>query len=139
MTCLDYLSFEFQNIFLVILAFSLFTPLYPSKYGFSQGTISIWFVLLVAGLRIISTHRRHSGQVRSIASGMLFSFPTKSTQWLLYRAGEMSVVLIFGICNVYEIVAYYWLYSQYWVWLKMVDMASKFLGSISDWCLFFVC
>ena len=32
---------------------------------------------------------------------------------LLDRAGEMSVVLIFDICNVYEIVAYDWLYSQY--------------------------
>ena len=30
---------------------------------------------------------------------------------LLDRAGEMSVVLIFDICNVYEIVAYDWLYS----------------------------
>ena len=51
----------------------------------------------------------------------------------------MSVVLIFDICNAYEIVAYDWLYSQYWGRLKMVDMASKFRGNIEDWRLFLVC
>ena len=44
----------------------------------------------------------------------------------------MSVVLIFDIYNVYEIVAYDWLYSQYWGRVKIVDMASKFLGNIDD-------
>ena len=29
------------------------------------------------------------------------------------HAGKLLVVLIFDICNVYEIVAYDWLYSQY--------------------------
>ena len=43
---------------------------------------------------------------------------------LLDRAGKISVVLLFDICNVYEIVAYDWLYPQYWCWVKMVDMAS---------------
>ena len=33
---------------------------------------------------------------------------------LLDWAGEMSVVLIFDICNVYEIVAYDWLHSRCW-------------------------
>ena len=32
----------------------------------------------------------------------------------------------------YEIVAYDWLYSQYWGWVKMLDMASKFVGNIED-------
>ena len=39
--------------------------------------------------------------------------------------GKMSVVLVFNICNAYEIVAYEWLYLQYWGQVKMVDMASK--------------
>ena len=45
----------------------------------------------------------------------------------------------FGTCNIYEIVAYDWLYSQYWGQVKMVNMASKFLTNIGDWCLFLVC
>ena len=44
---------------------------------------------------------------------------------LLNHAGEISVVLIFDISNVYEIVAYDWLYLKYWGRVKMVDMASK--------------
>ena len=49
---------------------------------------------------------------------------------LLDRAGEMPVFLIFNISNVYEIVAYDWLYSQGWGRVKMADMALKFLGNI---------
>ena len=62
-------------------------------------------------------------------------FPRHLLKELLNRAGEMSVVLIFGICNVYEIAAYDWLYSQYSGCVKMVDMASKFLGNIEYWRL----
>ena len=57
---------------------------------------------------------------------------------LLVPAGEMLVVLICDICNAYEIVAYDWLYSHYWGPIKILDMASKFLGNIEDWCLFSV-
>ena len=38
-------------------------------------------------------------------------FPRKLLKDLLDRAGDMSVVLIFDIRNVYEIAAYDWLYS----------------------------
>ena len=55
------------------------------------------------------------------------------------RAGEMSVILIFNIRNVYEVVAYDWRYSQYWGRVKIVDVASKFLGNIERWRLFLVC
>ena len=51
----------------------------------------------------------------------------------------MSVVLIFYICNVYEIAAYDCLYLQYWGQVEIVDMASKFLGRIEDWHLSLVC
>ena len=57
----------------------------------------------------------------SIVSRLLFSF----------RAGKMSVVLIFNICNAYEIVAYEWLYLQYWGRVKMLDMASKIAVSFN--------
>ena len=67
----------------------------------------------MAGFRIILPRPRHSQQVCSIVSGLLFSFPEKFFPGPLDRAGEMSVVLIFDICNIYEIVAYDWLYSQY--------------------------
>ena len=42
----------------------------------------------------------------------------------------MPVVLVFDICNVYEIFADDWLYSQYLGWLKMVNMALKLLKNI---------
>ena len=58
---------------------------------------------------------------------------------LLNRAGELPVVLIFDICNLYEIVAYDWLYSQYWGQVKIVDNALKFFGNIEGWRLFLVC
>ena len=51
---------------------------------------------------------------------------------LLDHPGEMSVVLIFDICNVYETVAYDWLYSQY----SGGSMALKFLGNFEDQHLF---
>ena len=57
-------------------------------------------------------------------------FPIKFAQDLVDRAGEVSLVLIFDICNVYD-----WLYSQCCGRVKMVDMASKFLGNIEDWRL----
>ena len=41
---------------------------------------SISFVIVVAGLRIVSSRRRHSEQVGSIVSGLLFSFPEKFAQ-----------------------------------------------------------
>ena len=41
---------------------------------------SKWFVILVAGLRIISSRPRHSEQVCSIVLGLLFSFPDKFAQ-----------------------------------------------------------
>ena len=57
-------------------------------------------------------------------------FPIKFAQDLVDRAGEVSLVLIFDICNVYD-----WLYSQCCGRVKMVDMASKFLGNIEHWRL----
>ena len=41
-------------------------------------------------------------------------FPRKLPEDLLNRDGELTVVLIFDICNVHEIVAYDWLHSQHW-------------------------
>ena len=46
---------------------------------------------------------------------------------LVDRAGKMSVVPISDVCDVYEIVAYDWLYSVLRLGAKMVDMASNFL------------
>ena len=40
-------------------------------------------------------------------------FPRNLLKDLLDCAARLPVVLIFDICNVYEIVAYDWLYSQY--------------------------
>ena len=48
----------------------------------------------------------------------------------------MSVILI---SIVYKIAAYDWLYSQYWGRVKMVDIASEFIGNIEDWRLFLAC
>ena len=48
-------------------------------------------------------------------------FPRNLLKDLLNRVGKMSVVLAFNICNAYEIVAYEWLYLQYWGQVKMVD------------------
>ena len=67
---------------------------------------------MVAGLRIISPHLRHSEQVCSIVSGLLFSFRENLLKDLIDRASGMPVI-IFNICSVYEIVAYDWLHSQY--------------------------
>ena len=91
---------------------------------------SIWFVIMVADHRIISPRPRHSEEVFSMVAGLLFSFPNKFAQDLVDRAGELSLVLIYDICNVYD-----WLYSQYCGRVKMVDMAPKFLGNIEDWRL----
>ena len=68
--------------------------------------------ILVAGLRIISPRLRHSEQVSSIVSGLLFSFRENLLKDLIDRASGMPV-LIFNICSAYEIVAYDWLYSKY--------------------------
>ena len=43
----------------------------------------IWFVILMAGLRIISPRPRHFEQACSIVSGLLFSFPEKFAQGLI--------------------------------------------------------
>ena len=40
-------------------------------------------------------------------------FPRNLLKDVLNRAGEVCVVLTFDICNIYEIVAYEWLYLQY--------------------------
>ena len=48
----------------------------------------------------------------------------------------MFMVFIFDICNVYEIAASDWLYSQCWGRVKMLDMAWKILENIKDWCFF---
>ena len=85
---------------------------------------------MVADHRIISPRPRHSEEVFSMVAGLLFSFPNKFAQDLVDRAGEVSLVLIYDICNVYD-----WLYSQYCGRVKMVDMAPKFLGNIEDWRL----
>ena len=60
-------------------------------------------IIFVAGLRIISPHLRHSEQVCSIVSGLIFSiFQRNLLKNLLDHAGEMSVVFIFDMCNVYK-------------------------------------
>ena len=55
---------------------------------------------------------------------------------LLDHACKMHVVLIFDICNVYELLLMIGC-IQYWV--KMVHVALKFLRNIEDWRLFLVC
>ena len=40
-------------------------------------------------------------------------FPRNLIKELLDSAGQLSVVLIFDICNVSKMVTYDWLYSQY--------------------------
>ena len=90
---------------------------------------------MAAGVRIISPLSRHSKKVCSIASGLLFSFSEKFAQKPT-RSCWLEVVLIFNICNVYEIFALNWLYSHYWGRVNMVGMASKFLGNIKNWCFF---
>ena len=112
---------------------SLYLPLQILLSNVFPKEPPIWFVSLETGLKIIWQLPRHSKQVCPIVSGLLF------IQDLLDHAGEMSVVLIFDIYNNYEIVAYDWLYSQYWGLVNMVDMASKFLGNTKDWRLFLVC
>ena len=66
-------------------------------------------------------------------------FPRNLPKDLLNHAGEMFVAFIFDICNVYEIAAYDYVYSQYWGWIKVLDMTLKFLGKINDWSLFSIC
>ena len=50
---------------------------------------------------------------------------------LLNCADEMLLVLIFDICNSYEIVTYEWLYLHYWGSVKIIYMASKIGVSFS--------
>ena len=61
--------------------------------------LSIWFVTLVAGLRIISPHPRHSEQVIPLFQACYSVSPRNLVNDLLNRAGELPVVLIFDICN----------------------------------------
>ena len=125
---------------------SLYLPLQILLNSIFPKEPSIWFVNLVTDLRIISPHLRHSEQVCSIVSSLLFSFTEKFAQGprLLDSACGIPVVLIFDICNVYEIVAYDWLYSQYRGQVKMVDMVLKFLVNIEavfvnlSWCAYII-
>ena len=87
--------------------------------------LNVFMVLFLREVILASPRLRHSEQVCSIVSGELFSFLEKFAQDLLDRAGEMFVVFVFDICNVYEIVAYDWLYSQYWDQVKMLDMKHR--------------
>ena len=49
-----------------------------------------------------------------------------------------SVVLVSCLWSLFlTYLMFMKLYSQYWGWVKMVDIALKFLGNIKDWCLFF--
>ena len=122
---------NWKTFFFFVYMLSLNLPLQILQSGVFPNEPLIWFAILVADLRIILPHSRYSEQVCSIVSGLLFSFDEKLRKNLLSCAGEMSVVLIFDICNVYEIVAY--------DLVKMVDMTSKLLGSTEDWCLFLAC
>ena len=129
---------NFKTFFLAIYAFSLLAPSNPSKKDFPQET-SICFVILMPGLRIISPRPRHSEEICSIVSGRCSVFPRNLLKDLLNRAGEITSVLISDICNVYEIAAYDWLYLQYLGRVKIVDVASKYLGNIEDCRLILVC
>ena len=59
----------------------LYLPLQILLSNVFPKELSIWFVILVTGLRIIPPLLRHSEQVCSFVSGLLFSFPKKFTQW----------------------------------------------------------
>ena len=92
--------------------------------------LNVFMVLFLREVILASPRLRHSEQVCSIVSGELFSFLEKFAQDLLDRAGEMFVVLVFDICNIYEIVAfdwlyYDWLYWQYWGQVKILDMKHR--------------
>ena len=56
---------------------SLYLPLQILLSNVFPKEPSRWFVILVAGLRIISPRVGHSEQVCSVVSGLLFSFPEK--------------------------------------------------------------
>ena len=59
---------------------SLYLPLQILLSNVFPKEPSRWFVILVAGLRIISSRLEHSEQVYSVVSGLLFSFPEKFAQ-----------------------------------------------------------
>ena len=54
---------------------SLYLPLQMLLSNVFPKEPSIWFANLVAGVKIISPHARHSEQVSSIVLGLLLSFP----------------------------------------------------------------
>ena len=75
---------------------------------------SIWFVILVAGLRIISPLPRGiPNKYAPLLQACCSVFPKNLLKDLLNRAGKVPVVLICDIYNVYKIVADHWLYLQY--------------------------
>ena len=87
-------------------------------------------------------HRIYLTTPKAFWTSMLHCFKPAvrfSLEDLLDRAGEMFVVHVFDICNVYKIVAYDWLHSQYWGRVKTLGMVLTFLGNIVDWSLFLVC
>ena len=118
---------------MAIYAFSLLAPSDSSKQRFSPGTINMICNSGSWPQNDLTTPEAHSEQVCSIVWNLLFSVQQ------LDGASEMSVVLIFDICNVYKIVTYDWLYSQYRVQVMTIDMALKFRGNIEDLHLFLVC
>ena len=72
---LNFKTFFWWYMLSLYLALQIFlSNIFPKKP-------SIWFVTLVAGLRIIWHCPRHSEQICSIVSGLLFSFPKKFAQW----------------------------------------------------------
>ena len=67
---------------------SLYMPLQILLSNVFPKEPSMWFVILVAGLRIITQRLRHSEQVCSIVLGLMFSFPDKFSQgpsWSCFR------------------------------------------------------
>ena len=78
------------------------------------------------------SYPRLSQQVYSIASGLLFSFPEKFDQGPLRSCWRDVCGPYFWHLQWLWICRYDLPYSQYWVRVKMVDMALKFLGNIED-------
>ena len=115
---------------------SLYLLLQIVLCNFFTKETSIWFVILVAYFRIISPRPRHSEQICSIVSGLLFNFPEKFAQ----RPTQSSWRDVCDIC--------YWHLQCLWncrLWLAVFtalrsgkDSRYGFETSRKHWRLTFV-
>ena len=103
-TCLDYILFEFKDIIRAIYAFFLLAPSDPPRYSFLQGTNKVICKLGGWPQNYLTTHEAFWTSILYCFRPVV-QFSREICSILLNCACEMSVVLVFDICNVYEIVA----------------------------------